>query len=261
MNEYFEENKRSLILLASMLFVLAIVLYFMLVRPIMVDYKKEVEQIDQLNEEITLLETQIESLQEASEDFDVEDLILENKIPTKRELDEYILALQALELHTESAIETIQFTYDSSIETEDLTEDEEDTTETEETEDLEDPTDEAEVTEDETEETDEEAQEEEDEEEADEESEEDENPAPTIDPEILSEKPENLHVMTVRISVVSPDFDEFIELLKLIEHNERISIVTNLNFTKPTEEDIYFSDESLDEIPFDAEITTFYYEE
>src|SRR5699024_10000635 len=95
----------------------------------------------------------------------------------------------------------------------------------------------------------------------DEESEEEEATAPTIDPAILSEKPEELHVMTVRISALSPDFDEFIELLKLIESNERISIVTSLNFTKPTEQDIFFEDNPLETIPFDAEITTFYYKE
>lgn len=261
MNEYFEENKRSLILLAVMLFLLALVLYFMLVRPMMTDYKNEVTQIENLNEEITLLEAQIESLQETSEDFDVEDLILENKIPTERELDEYILALQALELHTESKIDTIQFTYDSNIETEELVEeDEEETTDSEdEIEELEAEADDevAEDAEEAPEETDEDAEEDAvDEEEATEETE-----APTIDPAILSEKPEDLHVMTVRISVVSPEFDEFIELLKLIENNDRISIVTNLDFAKPTEEDIYFAEDPSEEIEFDAEITTFYYAE
>ena len=261
MNEYYEQNKRSLILLASMLFVLALVLFFMLLRPLLVDYEKEVHQIDSLNEEITLLETQIESLQETSDDFNVDQLILENKIPTERELDEYILALQQLELHTESKIETIQFTYDSNITTDEPIEEEiSDVDANDESEvSTVNPTDEevanADVYDDDDFPDDVEETEQNESEEVDEISE------PTIDPVILSEKPDQLHVMTVRISVASPDFDEFIELLKLIETSERISIVTNLEFTKPTEQDLYFGDGPSEEVPFDAEITTFYYKE
>lgn len=257
MNEYFEGNKRSLLLLSGMLFVLALVLFFMLLRPLIGDYKREVQQIDSLNEEINLLKAQIKRLEETTEEFDLEQLILENKIPTERELDEYILAIQQLELHTESKIDSIQFTYDSSIAT-DATEEESEIEETEDTEagDV----DELETVDESDESTETEESDTIDEEVIDEESEE-EPTAPTIDPAILSEKPEELHVMTVRISALSPDFDEFIELLKLIENNERISIVTSLNFTKPTEQDIFFEDNPLEIIPFDAEITTFYYKE
>lgn len=256
MNEYFEENKRSLLLLTGMLFVLALVLFFMLLRPLIGDYKREVQQIDSLNEEIELLNAQIETLQETSNEFDVEQLILENKIPTERELDEYILTIQQLEFHTESKIESIQFTYDSSIATDAPVEGESESEESDDSEDS--ATDEIEESD---EPVDTEQSEANEEEVKDEESEEEETILPTIDPAILSEKPEELHVMTVRISALSPDFDEFIELLKLIESNERISIVTSLHFTKPTEQDIFFEDNPLKEIPFDAEITTFYYKE
>lgn len=241
MNEYFEENKRSLILLAIMLFALALVLYFILLRPLMNDYKSEQQRIEDLINEIELLEAQISNLKESSHDVDLEQLIMENKVPRERELDEYILTLQQLELHTESRIDSIEFAYDSSFEVE--TEDESEATESEETDQ------EAEV----DEELEEDSEKEEGEKETDEETE------VTIDPELLKEKPEQLQVLTVRIEAMSPDFDKFIELLKIIESNERISIVTNLHFTKPTEQDLYFADNPSDIIPFEAELTTFYF--
>lgn len=244
MNEYFEENKRSLVLLASMLFILALVLFFVLLRPLMNEYKSEQKRIEDLQNEIELLEAQINNLKDTSDDVDLEQLILENKVPRERELDEYILALQQLELHTESRIDSINFTYDSSFDIE--VEEESDETEAEVTEPEADLEDEAEGEDTDAEENDEEAEEE---------------VEVTIDPELLKEKPEQLQVMTIRVSAVVPDFDELIELLKIIESSERLSIVTSLNFTKPTEQDLYFSDNPSSTIPFEAELTTFYYKE
>lgn len=248
MNEYFEQNKRSLLLLGGTLLLLAIILYFFLVRPVMADYKNEVQRIDDLNEEIELLEAQIENLKESPEEIDVDQLILENKIPSERELDEYILTIQQLELHTDSQIETIDFAYDSSFEIDEVEEEETEEASADEEEALEDELEEETAIEDEADTMD-----------ADEAEE--EATEPEIDPAILNEKPEDLHVMTVRISALSPNFDEFIELLKLIESNDRISIVTSLEFSKPTEEDIYFSNNPAERISFDAEITTFYYKQ
>lgn len=239
MNEYYEENKRSLILLAVMLFILALVLYFILLRPLLADYKSEEKKITDLENEIQLLEAQINNLKESSDDVDLEQLILENKVPSERELDEYILALQQLELYTESRIDSIDFTYDSSFQI-DVVEEVEDQSEV-----TEEPGDDADTEGEETET----------------ESEETETTQPTIDPALLNDKPEQLQVMTVRVSAVSPDFDQLIELLKIIENNERISIVTSLNFTKPTEMDLYFADDPSSIIPFEAELTTFYYAE
>src|SRR5699024_8685029 len=119
MNDYFEENKRSLILLTSLLFILALVLFFVIVRPLMMDYKIEVNQIADLQAEIELLETKLKTLeQETPDEYNLDQLMLENKIPSERELDEYILTIQQLELQTKSKIEQINFTYDSGFETE-----------------------------------------------------------------------------------------------------------------------------------------------
>src|SRR5690625_4422138 len=115
MNEYFEANKRSLILLASMLFILALVLYLMLLRPLLADYKAEQQKLVSLTNDIELLEAEIDALQDAPEEIDVAQLMLENKIPKERELEEYILTLQQLELYTNSKIEAVHFAYDSNL--------------------------------------------------------------------------------------------------------------------------------------------------
>lgn len=241
MNEYFEENKRSLIILGIMLFLLAAVIYFVLLRPLLNDYHREKVRVNGLKNEIELLEAQIENLKDSSDEVDLEQLILENKVPSERELDEYILALQQLELHTESRIETIQFAYDSSFDVQtDGTASEEPEAEQEAATDEELEGESAESQDREGVEADAEV---------------------SVDPELLNEKPEQLQVLTVRIEGLSPNFDQFIDLLEIIESHERISIVTSLHFTKPTEEEMYFTDDPSELIPFEAELTTFYFAE
>lgn len=245
MNEYIEENKRAIILLTIGLFLLAIVLYFFLLRPQLVDLSEKKENLDAMEEELRVLEEQIAAFDEDELDVEVEQLLQEKKIPTERKLDEYILSLQRLESVTNSKIERIEFVYDSNLEIDEENEEAEPSDNTEES---------AEKTEEnlesnELDETDDENEGEETEDEI------------NVNPEILSEKPEQLEVMTVRLVAVAPNFEEFIELLKVIENEERISIVTNLRFNKPTEEDPFILDEPLDMIPFEAELTTFYYAE
>src|SRR5690625_7566243 len=69
-----------------------------------------------VQDEIRTLEQKLENMEIAEPEIDVEQLILENKIPRERELDEYILSLNQLEIITESKIEKIEFVYDSNLE-------------------------------------------------------------------------------------------------------------------------------------------------
>lgn len=232
MNNYYQENKRSLLLLSGLLFILAIVLYIIILRPLLADLSHQRKEIFNITSEINVLEQQLENMETSVEDFDIEQLMLENRIPTSRDLDAYILSLQRLELLTESKIESVEFVYDSSL---DVAEEETKVRETEV---------ESEVVDDDAEV-----------------AEEVENDEVTIDPTILHEKPDALQVLTVKLTAISPDFKEFIELLKVIENEERISLVTNLNFLKPTEDELYFLDDPSNLISFEAELTTFYYEE
>lgn len=239
MNEYFEQNKRSLLILVALFFLLAIVLYLLVLHPLLSDFAKKEKDIATVNEEIQLLEARIENFNIEDEEIDIEQLMFEKKIPVERELDKYILSLQQIETKTDSKIERIDFVYDSNLETiEEEPVTEEEVEPIDETEELNDDTDE----------------------ESDEEENEEEQEAPTIDPTILREKPEDLQVMTVRVTAISPDYDDFINVLKFVEDEERISIVTRLHFTQPTETDLSFEQDPSKVIPFEIELTTFYYD-
>lgn len=234
MNEYIRENKRPILLLTTLFSLLVIVLFFAVLRPILAEFSSKEVAIVEQKDRVELLKAKIKNIEEA--EIDIEQLALEDKIPLERNLDEYILSLQQLEEVTESKIARIEFVYDSNLE---QIEDEEEIAEKEEAEELTDNTEEAEEAESETDSLDE---------------------TPSIDPEIIKEKPEELQVMTVRIAATSPDFDKFIELLEIIENKERISIVSKLHFDHPTEEDILLAEGSEESISFEAELTTFYYE-
>lgn len=228
MNEYFEQNRRPLLILISLLFILMIVLYVMIVHPLLADYAKKEQDIVSVNEEIERLKTKLVTLEAADEDVDIEQILLEKKIPLERNLDEYILALQRFETMTNSKIENIQFGYDQDLQ---VAEEEE-----------------------KLEEFDEEI---EDKEKADEDEIEEKL---TIDASILNEKPEELEVMSVRFNAISPSLDDFLNLIKLIENEERLSIVTNLHFEQLTEAELTLESDVSDKISFEAELTTFYYD-
>lgn len=250
MNDYFQENKRSVLILTALLFILAIVLYFILLRPLMSDLTRKENQITSVQGDIEALEATLADLNANQEEIDIDQLLLEKKIPKEADLDEYILSLQQLELKTDSKIESINFTYDSSLDTGEAEEEIEEAVEDEET---------IEQEETDTSEEENDSDQSEEEEEAEESSESSE--PPTIDPAILNEKPDDLQVMTVKVTGISPTYDDFVELLQAIEESERISIVSNLNFIQPTELDLYFEEDPLETIPFEVELTTFYYDE
>lgn len=234
MNEYLQENRRSLLLLVGLMLILILAIYIFLVRPIMVDYKSEVQQIDELDTEISSLEKEISKEENLSDEVDVEQLVLENRIPTKKDLDEFVLYLQQLELHTNSKIEEIEVSYDESLQFVD-----EESSEGEELEE--------DVSE--------------DDEELDEDYEDDLDEQEEVNSNLLNEKPDELQMINIRLTAFSPNFDELIELLNLIENEERISILTGLEFNIPSEEDLYFSNNPEETISFTANITTFYYEQ
>lgn len=227
MIEYFQENKRSLFILTGLFFILIVVLYVVLLRPLMADLSSREKEINSAKDEIQILEKKLDNFELDQTDVDVEQLKLESKIPKERELDDYILSLQQLEVITNSKIEKIEFMYDSNLD--DVEKEVENIEDHQMGESLDSE---------------------------DEEKEEDVQ----IDPAILDEKPEDLQIFTVKVTAASPEFDDFIELLKAIENQERISIVSKLKFIKPTEYDLYFEDLPT-AISVEAELTTFYYPE
>lgn len=212
MNDYIQENKRSLYMLVGLLFLLAIVLFFLVLRPIMNDLEAQKRTNQAKEADIELLESQLANMKKQLEEEDPEQLVLENKVPSERKIDEYILSLKQLENKTNSEISNIEFIYDSSME---VLEDEAASNE--------DP----------------------------EESEE------SLAEEVILGKPEELQVITVRFTATSPSFKDFVKLLETIEQEERISIVSNLEFRQPT---AYNADDDDETVSFDVHLTTFYYQ-
>src|SRR5690625_6170286 len=107
MNEYIQANKRSLYMLTGLLLLLAIVLFFLVLRPLMQDVDAQERTNEAKREDIQLLETQIKNMKEQLEAEDPDQLVLEEKVPLERKVDEYILSLEKLEDKTNSEISNI----------------------------------------------------------------------------------------------------------------------------------------------------------
>lgn len=199
-------------MLVGLLFLLAIVLFFLVLRPVIKDLEAQKRTNQAKEEDIELLELQLANMKKQLEEEDPEQLVLENKVPLERKIDEYILSLKQLENKTNSEISNIEFIYDSSME---VLEDEDASSE-----DAEDS---------------------------------EESPAE----EVILGKPEELQAITVRFTATSPSFKDFVKLLETIEQEERISIVSNIEFRQATD---YTSSEDEKRVSFDVHLTTFYYQ-
>lgn len=211
MNNIFQEKRSTFLLLVGLLFVLLIVLYFAFISPLLSDLKgKETTQTD-LQNEIAILESQLEQLDNAQEDFEQDLLELQKKIPPTRELEEIVLILRDIERHSSSLIKSIDFHYGSSLPSANFWQE----------------LDSDEVLEGEVD--------------ADEEAEE----TPAID---FSQKPESLQIITIKMDISSPNYEEFLSFITEIEQQERIMGVSELKFDKPGEE-----------VTHNVELFTFYY--
>src|SRR5690625_3803048 len=198
MNNMFEENRNTFLMLVGLMFVLLIVLYFAFISPLLSDLKgNKISQAD-LQNNIAVLEKQFQLLDESQEAFEQEQLELQKKIPLTRELEEIVLILQEIELQSSSLIEEINFYYDGSLptldsihelDTEEMVEDEDGS--------------EGEKGEDKDEKN------------------------TTID---LVEKPERLQLITLNMEITSPTYDDFLQLVTEIEQQERIMGVSKVQF-------------------------------
>ncbi len=214
----------------------ALVLTFFIVRPQIDDLKKEEEKVAQARAQEKALQNQLDGLDDESTNIDVEQLLLEKQVPTAPNIDEYILSLQQLEQYANSHIEQVRFTYDSSIDVLDEDEDEEET-------------DDATIQEAE------EALEEELTDEFGEDFFDGEQP-----PTFLKEIPDGLEVITVNVVAIVPSYEELVNLVRAIEDQDRISIVSRMRAAFQTDEEELFDDEE-ELIGLEFEVTTFYYAE
>lgn len=219
MNNIFQEKRSTFLLLVGLLILLLIVLYFAFIGPLLSDLKGKKVSQEILQNDITVLEKQLEQLDDVQEDLEQEQLDLQRKVPLTRELEEIVLILQDIESHSSSLIRSIDFHYDSSLPSSNFFRE----------------LDSDEVLEDEEVEE-----------------------SPAID---LSEKPENLQLITIQMDISSPNYDEFLSFITEIEQQERIMSVSRLNFIKPGEESLVFAEEPNEQVTHQVELITFYYKE
>lgn len=232
MSDFFEENKRPLILMVLALLLFSIAIYYFFVKPEQDEAKRAKDSITSLQTDIERLETNLANLEEEQADFDmdIESLLLEKKIPTERKLSDYIIDLEKMEASAGAVIQDFSFTYDTSLEIEDTDEEEtsEEQTDTEDDDELanEFEIDEAEVSE--------------------------------ATEQLISEMPEEIQAFTVTMTIHVLDFDNFLYFLKTVEEQERLSIVTRISLNQPTEVD-ELDPESIEKPTFQVDVTSFYY--
>lgn len=233
MNNLFHENKRSALLLLGLVFLLVIVLYFLLVQPLTKELDLTETQLESTEEEVATLQNEISVGENHVDERDIERLRYADQMPLSPELEEIILMLEEIGSVSNSGIETVDFIYDGTLP--------ENTIEDGESEEIDDTEENLETSKEET-------------------SEEitKEGTDSVID---LEEKPENLHVITVNMNVSSPDYEHYRTLIKEIEKQERMMMVSSMEFEKPAESELQFDKNPDESITANIEITTFYYEE
>ncbi|MFD1851899.1 hypothetical protein [Oceanobacillus bengalensis] len=234
MNNLFQENKKAFFLLLGLLVVLLLVVYFLFFQPVTKDLKANENERMQLENEVKILEIQIDNNENPDVgEESIENIKLAKKMPLDPELENLILTLEEIEIISDSRFDNISFSYDGSVPQRTI--EEEETTDTEETAEQ-NNVEELEVDIETTEEA----------------------PESVID---MEAKPEDLHVITLNMSVTSPDYEHFQTFIQEVEKQERMMMVSSLDFQKPAESELLFTEEPDESIYSDVSITTFYYEE
>lgn len=245
MSDFLQEKKKIVLFTAIILFLLLGLAYFYLITPIKDDVASSKNNVSGLEAEIKSLKAQAE--QEPTEENTAK---LEKKMPTSRSIDELLRHLQEIELVSNSRIDSISFNnYDGELsETDVAIEDEK------ENQDGENAGDES------TGGTEDGQAVDEAESGADTTTNEDTDTPPESDLANDTNLPSNVKLITLNLSVVSPDFEHFQQFLQELEKLERITRVDTMNFTKPAERELLFEEDSTESITMDVQITTFYYD-
>lgn len=253
MSNFLQENKRSFYIIFGLFLLIAIVIYFLFVHPLLGDISRKESAIESKRDQVEQLEKQIRKAETATKTSNVEELLLTRVVPETRQLDEYILELQKLEYRTNSIIETINFAYDSAISNHEVPEEVEGEEQSDEDASAENEPEQTEEAEDKEKESDSEDAD-------DEKAENDEEEEEEI-PLFVTDRPEGLEVLGLTVVALSPTYEDFIDLLEVIESLERVTIVNSLAFVNEDEQKLFFDEEYEGYIPFTINISTFYYPE
>lgn len=217
------ENRRSAILLIFVLItVILAACYYYLVMPKKEELASKQASIYSLEGEVATLDEQLAMLETEGEVFQDGEYNLRKKVPDNRAIDQILLAIQEMELVTNSKVDNIAFNnYDDIVAESNLLviEDEEDTEET-------------------TNQTTEEA---------------------PVSPIVLEAVPPSLKLITLSLDVRSENFDSLKLFLKEIEELERVTRIDSLDFGLPGESK-EFEEDASDVTSASIQITTFFYD-
>ncbi|MCM3053986.1 MULTISPECIES: hypothetical protein [Bacillaceae] len=264
MSDFFQEKRKIVLFIGIILFLLLGLLYFYLIMPLKDDANAAEQNVKQLETEVEALENRVNQNETDQPENTAK---LEKKMPLSRQLDELILSLQEIEMVSGSQIASINFNnYDGGLTEADGTNENNESTEgtdeataddTNNNDELTDSTDDPTMNETDENQSDEQATEDNENSEDNESDTNDESEQATD--ETVTNLPTNVKLITINLSVASPDFEHFQLFLQELEKLERITRVDTLTFTKPAERELLYEKDGNQAVTADVQITTFYY--
>ncbi|MFD1708772.1 hypothetical protein ACFSCZ_19030 [Siminovitchia sediminis] len=228
MNNLFEERRTLFLLLLGIVFSVLLTGYVWLIQPLSSELKGKKNSHVSLEEEIAVLKAQQQAHQQTA---NADALLLQKKVPLQPELEKLLLSFQELEYTNGSRINQVEFLYDGTEPEFDFAEGENGSDSSSSHNQAQDP-----------------------------ESSEERNTG-TSETTPGQNKPDNLHTVTAKLSVLSPDYEHFIRFVQDVESLERITRVDQLEFFLPAEKDLAFQADSNESVAFTLQVTTFYYDQ
>lgn len=263
MSDFFQEKRKIVLFIGIILFLLLGLLYFYLIMPLKDDANAAEQNVKQLETEVKTLENRVNQNETDQPENTAK---LEKKMPLSRQLDELILSLQEIEMVSGSQIASINFNnYDGGLTEADGTNENNESTDGTDEATADDTNNNNEATDGTHEATTNETDENQSDEQATEDKNSDDNGSDTNDEneqatdETVTNLPTNVKLITINLSVASPDFGHFQLFLQELEKLERITRVDTLTFTKPAERELLYEKDGSQAVTADVQITTFYY--
>ncbi|MGG3855899.1 hypothetical protein ABET36_16135 [Caldifermentibacillus hisashii] len=263
MSDFFQEKRKIVLFIGIILFLLLGLLYFYLIMPLKDDANAAEQNVKQLETEVKTLENRVNQNETDQPENTAK---LEKKMPLSRQLDELILSLQEIEMVSGSQIASINFNnYDGGLTEADGTNENNESTDGTDEATADDTNNNNEATEGTDEATTNETDENQSDEQATEDKNSEDNGSDTNDEneqatdETVTNLPTNVKLITINLSVASPDFEHFQLFLQELEKLERITRVDTLTFTKPAERELLYEKDGSQAVTADVQITTFYY--
>lgn len=223
MNNLFQENKRPFTILLVLLLLLTIVLYFLFLRPLIANVKKQQVTNTSLASEIEVLDARIQALNEQ----EIDTTELELKVPLTRDLQALVLSLENIEEVSGTKVGSIRLNYNDGLPNIDIDDDESSDTNVVESE----------------------------------ENAEDIEEIPNVIP--IEDKPERLKMISLRLDVYAPDFEHVKHFIREIEKLKRLTIISRAEFSLPDQlnddEEQVDQDEEQELMEFTIDLITFYY--